>query len=250
MKNIAILGAGWLGTALAKKLQPNYNVKVSTRTIDKQKVLKQDGLNAFIVDFNTGIPENFEVFFNEVDVLIISLTPQPLHVFKKIEAVINQHQIKQVLVFSSTGIYNDLKGMVTETSDLNTKLPRVALLKAIEDLFLTNEAFNATVLRLGGLIGGERHPVKSLAKKDRIADGNEPVNIAYQDTIIESIDLLLSNNLPNEVFNIVEDDHRSKQAYYTDAAERLNLKLPEFAFNEQPKNRIVAAEKIKKYIKK
>lgn len=248
MKNIAILGAGWLGTALAKKLQLNHQVKVSTRTVEKQVILTQEHLNTFIVDLDT--PDNFNSFFNDVDVLIISLTPQPIAIFRKIETFIKTHQIKHVLLFSSTGIYNDLEGVVTEISDLNIHLPRVALLKEIEDVFLENTSFKATILRLGGLIGPNRHPVNSLAKKERIADGNEPINIAYQKTIITYIEFLLTQELPNSIFNIVEDDHRSKQTYYTEAAEILNLKLPKFIFNEQPKNRIVSAQKIKEYIKK
>lgn len=250
MKTITILGAGWLGTALAKKLQSNYQIKVSTRTVDKQKALIQNDLNAFITDFNTDATENYNVLFHNVDVLIVSLTPQPNSVFKKIEKVIQQYQIKQVLLFSSTGIYGDLEGNVHENTQLNTHLPRVALLKEIEDLFLQNSNFNTTVLRLGGLIGGDRHPVKSLARKDQITDGNEPVNIAYRDRIIKIIESLLSDDLPNDVFNYVEDDHRTKEVYYTEAAEKYQLKLPKFISNAVPKNRIVSAEKINAYIKK
>src|SRR5690606_40284617 len=86
-------------------------------------------------------------FFESIDVLIVSLTPQAIEVFKHLISEIIQWQIPKVILFSSTGIYADCEGVVTETSLLKTDRPKVALLKSIEELFLQNNEFTTTVLR-------------------------------------------------------------------------------------------------------
>lgn len=250
MKNIALLGAGWLGTSLAKQLQETYVVKVSTRSLEKQTKLQQQGLNSFIVDLNADDTHNNDAFFINVDVLIVSLTPQPIEVFKKLIALVKKHGIKKVLLFSSIGVYAGLKGVVTETSALNTENPKVALLKSIEDVFLQNNHFNTTILRLGGLIGNDRHPVYHLAKKNVIEDGNEPVNLIEKEAIIETINTLLLMPFTSTVLNVVNNNHTTKEVFYTQAANQLNLTLPVFKHNEIPHNRIVSNEKLERFLNK
>lgn len=248
MKNIALLGAGWLGTSLAKQLQETYFVKVSTRSLEKQTKLQQQGLNTFIVDLNADDIYTNDAFFTNVDVLIVSLTPQPIEVFKKLIALIEKHAIKNVLLFSSIGVYAGLKGIVTENSALNTENPKVALLKSIEDVFLQNNHFNTIVLRLGGLIGENRHPVYYLAKKDVIEDGNEPVNLVDKDAIIKTINTLLLMPFTSTVLNVVNNNHTTKEVFYTQAAKQLNLTLPVFNYNEIPHNKIVSNEKLERFL--
>ena len=45
--NIAILGAGWLGSVLAKKyIENNHNVIISTTSREKQSVFLKNGLKS------------------------------------------------------------------------------------------------------------------------------------------------------------------------------------------------------------
>lgn len=247
--NIAILGAGWLGSALAHSLQnKNYNVKVSVTNAEKKQLLQTAGINAFVVTATNDKIIGELDFFKNIDVLICTLTPQPVAVFKVLANEIANQGIKKVIICSSTGIYQNCTGLVTEKSFLNTDIEKVNLLKNIEDVFLNHTAFNATILRLGGLIGGNRHPVKFLAKKTEITDGNEPVNIVFLETILTNIRALLTKLLPNTVFNLVENDHRTKEDFYTAEAKKHNLTLPPFIKNNAPKNRIVSNEKLQKHL--
>ena len=250
-KSIGILGAGWLGTALAFYLQDKgYSVNVSVRTEEKKTELENSGLQAYALKITEDQVLGDLDFFNQTDVLIICLTPQNIAVFKNIAAQITQHNIREVILCSSTGIYADCSGTVDENSTLNVQLPKVQLLKDIEAIFLQLPQTQTTVLRLGGLIGPQRHPVTFMAKKDFISEGNEPVNIVYQQTILQTVECLLNHELPNTIFNLTEDDHRTKKDFYTEAAQKRNLTLPEFQNSEHPKNRIVSSEKIKEYLEK
>lgn len=250
MKSIKILGAGWLGTSLAQSLSKTYNCTVSVRSIEKQLQLQATGLEVKIVQIKEDTILDESLFFRNTDVLIVSLTPILLPNFEQVVQAIEQNHIKKVILFSSTGIYADCEGWVTETTDLHLEVPKVSHLKAIEDLFVLNPNFDCTVLRLGGLMGKDRHPVKFLAKKDFIDDANEPVNMISDIEIITIIEQLLTKELTNDIFNVVANDHRSKKEFYTDAALQRGLILPPFRDAKFFKNRVVSAEKIHTYIKK
>ncbi|WKW46109.1 NAD(P)H-binding protein [Myroides sp. JBRI-B21084] len=247
--NIAILGAGWLGSALAHSLQNNnHNVKVSVTSTEKKQLLHATGINAFVVSATNDTINGELNFFKNIDVLVCTLTPQPINIFKTLANEIEKQGIKKVIICSSTGIYQNCTGLVTENSHLNTDIEKVNLLKNIEDTFLNQPTFTATILRLGGLIGGNRHPVIHLAKKTEISDGNEPVNIVFLETILKNIQLLINKPLLNTVFNLVENDHRTKEAFYTAEAKKHTLTLPPFTKNSAPKNRIVSTNKIQKHL--
>lgn len=247
--NIGILGAGWLGKPLAHFLQnSNHKVKVSVRSTEKQNELLNQGLKTYLLHIKDDNIYGNLSFFEAIDVLIVSLTPQATEVFNRLISQIIGYQIPHVILFSSTGIYSDCEGVVTETTPLKTNKPKVALLKAIEELFLQKNEFKTTVLRLGGLIGSDRHPVYYLAKKEVITSGNEPVNILYQNTLLTIVVHLLKTNMPRTVFNVTEKDHRSKEAFYSEAAKKSGLTLPPFLPSAHPKNRVVSSEKIESHL--
>lgn len=250
MKNIAILGAGWLGKSLALHLQEKKHfVKVSVRSQEKASDLKALNINAHQLKIEEDKIVGERSFFESVDVLIVSLTPQSTEIFKTLITEIEKNNIKKIILFSSTGIYADCEGLVNEESMLQLEVPKVKLLKDVEMLFLSNPAFETTVLRLAGLMGKNRHPVTFLAKKSQIDDGNEPVNMVDDLTILNYVEKIIDKNITTNIFNLVNDDHRTKEAFYTEAALNYNLKLAPFIQTENPKNRIVCNKKIKEHLK-
>ena len=49
--NIAILGAGWLGSVLAEKcIENNHNVIISTTSKEKQSLFVKNGLKAMLIE--------------------------------------------------------------------------------------------------------------------------------------------------------------------------------------------------------
>jgi len=246
MMNVGILGAGWLGKALASYLDhKGFNVKVTASSEEGREELKQQHMNAFCVKINEeGLYGDLE-FFKGLQVLIISLPPVAYGCFRQLIQQLEHFGITDVILFSSTGIYAGCKGMVDERSPLQVQLPKVKHLQDIEDLFLELPGLNATVLRLGGLWGADRHPVYFLARKDVIEDGDEPVNLVRQDTVCKAVFAIMSRQIVSAVFNVVDEDHRSREVFYTAAAKERNLVLPPFRKSEKPLNRIVSSEKMR-----
>ena len=123
--NIAILGAGWLGSVLAKKyIENNHNVIVSTTSREKQSLFAKNGLKAMLIEVTEEkIIEDYS-FFNGIELLIITIPPM----FRKnrnikyvemmervIEKIVN-FRIKKVIYTSSTSVYGFQKENITEKS--------------------------------------------------------------------------------------------------------------------------------------
>jgi nucleoside-diphosphate-sugar epimerase len=87
-----------------------------------------------------------------------------------------------------------------------------------------------TILRLAGLIGENRHPVKYFIQKNLIPNCNAPVNLVCQKDVINVIDLILEKQLFGKTYNIVNPSHPLKKDYYLNAAHELCNSLPKIEF--------------------
>ena len=75
---IAILGCGWLGLPLAKKLiSKNFIVRGSTTSKDKISVLKNENIEPFLITLDKEFDEKKLIqFLKNIDVLIINIPPK------------------------------------------------------------------------------------------------------------------------------------------------------------------------------
>lgn len=252
MKNICILGGGWLGFPLGKKLSEKYNIKISTTSKEKIDLFNQAGLQGFLLEIPSDETlTTTSVFFEDCEILIITIPPkrsssEMFDYVKKMDFIINQivkNNIKQVIFTSSTSVYDGLKNEVDEKSVLSNENFRAIEIIINEQKLLENINFRATVLRLGGLFGCERHPVKFLAKKEEIENGNEPVNMLHLDDAIAAISTLIEKPIANEVYNLVYPSYPTREIFYKKAAVKHNLKLAPFKQVDEPKNRKVLSTK-------
>lgn len=257
MKKISILGAGWLGSPLALKLKSNgHELKVSTTTREKISFFKENKIESFIVNVGSNSDmDNLDQLLTDTDILIITIPPGRTqqvedNYVSKIQAVvpfIEKHGIKNVIYTSSTTVYLSLKGNVNEETPIVPVSEMDQQIVEIENLLLNNENFNATILRLGGLIGENRHPVRFIVKRDVIEDANNPVNMVHRKDIIRFFEKITENEILNEIFNIVAPVEFNRRDFYTREAEKLGLSpLPEFTDNPNADMRKVSGEKISK----
>lgn len=236
---ISILGCGWLGTALGKKLIRNgYKVKGSVSTVDEYNKLETTGISTFYINAKPQkLHVDYNSFFN-TDVLIISIPPKrtscveetfPKRI-QQIIQVVEEMNIKKVLFISSTSVYANQNAVLSEQdTGIPEKASGKALLKA-ENLLLQNPNFQTTILRFGGLIGYDRNPARFLQGKNNIP-GREPVNLIHRDDCVNIICELLKQDIWGEVFNAVSPDHPTKQEFYTKAAAISELPIPDFIDN-------------------
>lgn len=263
MNKISILGCGWLGLPLAKSLlSKGYEVKGSTTSESKLEVLK----NAGILPFQIQLEENqiigtIEDFLKETDVLVIDIPPglrreisssQEMTFVNKIKTLIpfiEKSGIQKVIFVSSTSVYGDGFPIVeiTEETKPNPDTESGKQLAITETLLQSNSHFKTTVIRFGGLLGDDRHPIKFLAGRTNVENPHAPVNMIEREDcigIIEEILKQVQHDNWGETFNAVAPQHPTRKAYYHKKAEIFNLPLPTFAEDSESKGKIISSEKV------
>ena len=256
---ISILGCGWLGLPLSKHLiEKNHTIHGSTTSPDKIERIRTLGIKPYLINLNPE-PENpaqLNPFFN-TDILVLNVPPGrrrdnviDFHT-RQIQSIIDpisKSTIRFVVFISSTSVYPKNPGMVSEDDTIPGQAGRNsgnALLQT-EQLLMQAPQFETTIIRFGGLYGGDRHPAKYLAGRKNMGRANVPVNLIHRDDCIAIIMQIIEENITGEVFNAVADAHPTRKEYYTDAAKKLGMELPSFSEDEPDKNhKIVSNQKLK-----
>jgi len=254
MIQISILGCGWLGLPLAKTLLNNdFSVKGSTTSVEKLSIMKNSGIQGFQIELSeTEIQGKVDVFLENSKILIIDIPPKLrgnskedfVSKIKNVIPFIEKSSIEKVLFISSTSVYGEDNLMVTEETKLNPDTESGKQLVKSEQLLQSNLNFKTTVLRFGGLIGEDRHPIKFLAGRKNIENPNAPINLIHQEDCIGIILEILELDSWNETFNAVTPFHPSRKEYYTQKAIELNLDLPEFYTENSTFGKTISSDKI------
>lgn len=244
-QRISILGSGWLGVPVAKKLLASASViNISTRHPEKKVSLSALGLQPFMIDID-NLAENIDAFL-DCDILLVNITSKNIAAFESLVDKIQCSPIKQVLFISSTGVYPNQDKLCKESDDLE-KVQHPLL--SIESLFLNNKHFQGTVIRFAGLIGGSRHPGRFFATtkvpKKVIASPQAPVNLIHLDDCLAIIDKIIKQGLWGEIFNACADTHPSKALFYTHNAMALGLQRPRLNNEGSLQNKVICNEKLK-----
>ena len=262
-EKIAILGCGWLGLPLAKSLlSKRYEVAGSTTSENKLEVLKNAGIFPFQIQLDENeIIGNIQDFLKETDVLVIDIPPglrrqistsNEMTFVNKVKTLIpfiEKSKIKKVVFVSSTSVYGDRFPIleITEATPPNPDTENGKQLVIAETLLQSNPHFKTTVIRFGGLLGDDRHPVKFLAGKTNIENPDAPVNMIVREDcigIIEKILKQVQHDNWGETFNAVAPQHLTRKAYYHKKAKILNLPLPTFTENSESKGKIISSKKV------
>jgi len=245
MTKVAILGCGWLGLPLALQLlKSGYQVNGSTTSIEKEKTLIDAGIKSFVLDL-----DNFENNLNEfldVEELIITIPPRLKNhkeTIKNLISKIESSTIKRVTYTSSISVYGNTRGLITEETKVNPTRDTVVQITEIEQLLLNNTNFKSNIIRLGGLIGPNRHPAYRLSEKI-IQSSNELINLVHLEDCIAIIEKLIKSDISNEIFNLVNPHHPQKRNYYNTCCETLNLPAPLCKDNPNPIIKEVSSKKL------
>ena len=258
---ISILGCGWLGLELGKRLRAeNHEVRGSVTSMEKMQEVREAGIVPYSIKlFEKGIQGDIRSFLSGVNILIIDIPPglrknPEANFVKKIRNLIpyiEKSYLQKVIFTSSTSVYKDAEDFPTydENSETDSSNDISIQLRNVELLFLHNESFNASILRFGGLLGPERHPVNFLSGKSGIKNPEAPVNLVHQEDCIKAVFKLMGKEKDNSAWNVVFPEHPSKKEYYTKIAKNRNIEVPEFDHSRPSKGKIVSSEKLVKELK-
>lgn len=233
MDKIAILGCGWLGMPLAKKLvSSGYSVVGSTTSPDKLSEIDAIGATPFEIKlYESEISGDIVSFLANADVLIINVPPQRktqsefTYKLKTLIPFIEKSAISKVVFVSSTSVYSDNNLEVNEKSVLNPDSESGKDLAKSEQLLSSNKNFKTTIIRFGGLIGETRNPVKYLSGRP-LENPKAPINLIHQHDCIGIIESIIKQNIWGKVFNGVTPFHPSREDYYIEKAKQVGCPPP------------------------
>lgn len=255
-KHISIIGCGWLGLPLAKQfIERDYAVKGSTTSVEKLALLKNSGIEPYMVTIHEEqIEGDITNCLNASDIAIINIPPglrknSDVNFVKRIHNLIPYLEIStvsKVVFVSSTSVYADKVStpIITEESPTHPETESGKQLLEVETLLQENEHFETTIVRFGGLIGDNRHPANSLSGKTQLKNPEAPINLIHQQDAINSIAHIIENNAWNDLFNVVTPSHPSRKNYYIKQCKQRHLPLPEFDESEPSKGKLIDSSKL------
>lgn len=236
VKTVSILGCGWLGTALGRRLMSKgYAVKGSTLSSEKYNILETTGIETYHIKIEPeSVVIDYTSFFN-TDVLMIGIPPaRTENVAEEFPKQINQViqliqklNIQKVLFISSTSVFEPANKVVREGDEGTPEKPAGRALLKAEKMLFNVPGVQTTVVRLGGLIGADRNPARFLAGKKNIP-GSSPVNLIHRNDAVNIIAEIIEREIWGEVFNASSPEHPTKREFYSKAAKIAELPIPGF----------------------
>lgn len=238
MNQISILGCGWLGFPLALSLQrKGYSIKGSTTSDEKKATLQAAQIDPYLIHLTeSGVTGDFAGFVEGSETLIINVPPgmrrDPTEAFskkiKKLIPLLERTTLKQLLFVSSTSVFSDHQGEVNESNEPQPDTLSGKELLKTEQLLNANTSFKTTIVRFGGLIGEDRHPINYFSGRVAVPGGNAPVNLIHLEDCIGIIQAILETACWGKTVHGVHPHHPKKSEYYTQQAKEKNLPSPHF----------------------
>ncbi|MBX9853255.1 MAG: SDR family NAD(P)-dependent oxidoreductase [Cytophagaceae bacterium] len=251
IRSISILGCGWLGLPLAEFLASHsHAVKGSTTQDSKLNLIKQAGVQPFLIKLTPSLEGNKLSDFFSSDILIINIPPavaktsEDFHV-QQMEALakyLKNSPERKIIYVSSTSVYPDMNAEVRENDIERVEDAGNKTLFRAEEIL---KSYNTIILRCAGLAGYDRNIVKYFAGKKNLSMGNCPVNLIHRDDVIEIIfQVIQKDNLWNNIFNVSAPEHPLRKDLYPSLAQKFNYEIPHYALSLPGKCKIVNADKL------
>jgi nucleoside-diphosphate-sugar epimerase len=244
-KNLSIYGGGWVGAPLAFKLAlMDYKVCVSASQVHQQAKHP----NIQVVDFRASDESTDSDWaqLNQSAIQIWAIPPrrkknseeQYLRIVQDWIAGLDSSRVEKIIFLSSTSVYANVSAVVDERSTINEDS-----LMAKAEAIVAASPVSSIILRLGGLMGGDRYVAKYFSGK-RNDGANCPVNYVHKDDVVNLI-ALACEKIHSGIYNIVAPEHPTKQDVGMNDCEKRGMN-PGYWDSSQPclGGKIVSGDKI------
>lgn len=222
-ENIAILGCGYVGRALAACWQEQGHFVTGTTTRQERVALLQPLLSR-VVAMTGDDASAVQSLVQGQDTVVISVAPTGFQVadeatYEKtylttaenlLQALKQTPSVKQVIYLSSYSVYGDRQGeWVDETASISPTESRSQMLYEAEQIVsqADSEHQRICILRLGGIYGPGRELVGMLggmAGMTLPGRGDRVINWIHRDDIVGVIEFARLNELQG-IYNLVDD---------------------------------------------
>ena len=220
---IAIIGCGYVGTALARYWERQKGYSIAATTTRQERVAELERVATQVLVIKGKDSQAIEALLQNRDTVILSIAPisdrqVDAEIYRQtyiptahnlIAALQKNPSVKQVFYLSSCSVYGDKQGnWVDETSSVDLENEYNQVLYETEQLLLNSASENTiSILRLGGIYGPKRELTKRFAKLagQTVSRSSQTfTNWVHLDDIIAAIDFLRQKRLAG-IYNLVND---------------------------------------------
>jgi NAD dependent epimerase/dehydratase family enzyme len=211
------------------------------------------GIEPFLLDLNSENSQgDIESFLKNSEILVLNIPPKLrrnstedfVGKIKTLIPFIEKSSIDNVIFVSSTSVYADENVIITEETSPQPETESGRQLLQSELLLQNNSHFKTTIVRFGGLIGEDRHPIRFLSGKENIENPDAPINLIHLEDCIGILKQIITDNSWNETYNAVAPFHPSRETYYVKKALDLNLDLPKFNHSNPSVGKTILSDKV------
>lgn len=252
IQQVGIIGYGWLGSALTSHLvKLGLNVVATSQSKEKFPIIEHAGADAEVL----SLPCDKLVKASKLptcDALVILITPQ----FKKgkkdyadkvasLLANCDPLKVKTIILISSTAVYGQQQGLLNENTPIDVDNEKVKLISDAEH-HVCNYSPTSRVLRVGGLVGPNRHPGRFFKQDHVLKTSKTLVNLVHLDDVVSAIFKVLNTEAKKQIYNVCSTTHVTKEEFYQKARRALKLTpLKVDNTSEKTVKRIICSELIR-----
>jgi nucleoside-diphosphate-sugar epimerase len=219
--NIAIIGCGYVGCAIAQYWQQNQNLIVTATTTTPERVAQLQKLADKVIVTQGNDQKKIVNVLENQDLVLLSVGAKGADLYESayldtaktlVSALQQNSTVKQVIYTGSYSVYGDRNGdSVDEETPPIPKSRNGEILKETEDILLSvkSEKLSVCILRLGGIYGHGRELVKIFSRvpgTTRPGDGSDITNWIHLDDIVGAIEFVRQHPLAG-IYNLVDDAH-------------------------------------------
>jgi nucleoside-diphosphate-sugar epimerase len=197
--NIAIIGCGYVGSAVAKCWQQKMTLVVTATTTTSERVSELQSVAQKVVLVQGNDAENLKSVLLNQDVVLLSVA-------------LKETSVKQLIYTGTFSVYGDQQGMLVDEETAVAPITENAkILNETEQVLLSasSEKLQVCILRLGGIYGRDRELVKIYSRvpgTTRPGNGEEPANWIHLDDIVAAIEFARQHRLQG-IYNLTDDEN-------------------------------------------
>lgn len=259
---IAVIGCGYLGSALVERLLADGLDCVATTThAEKVASIQQLGASPVVLKLSDAALLHETVRDREIVYLTVAAGRSAdyrevyLEGARNLMTAVADTAVRRIIYTSSTSVYGQNDGSrVDEDSPTESTTENGRLLVETERCLLAESkslGITATVLRLGGLHGPGRDPAERMSQYagTQRDDGDVYINLIQRDDAVEAMMQLLNVEYDG-VLNLCDDKPITRRDYYDRLVASAQLPAIQWTTNHQraPTGKRVSATRIRTLI--
>ncbi|CAJ2675643.1 unnamed protein product [Trifolium pratense] len=244
-----ILGMGFVGQTLARKLQnQGWVVSGTCTTHVKKKKLEDMGFHVHLFDANypdlsiLQLLRNYTHFLVSVPPVVGIGDPMLQHE-ELIRSYLVNGDLRWLCYLSSTSVYGDCDGEVVDEDYPTNPENELAKLRLTSEQGWSSLAhhlgFSPLIFRLGGIYGPGRSAVDTIIKQKPLSEGQKrrkhrkyTSRVHVEDICQALMATIYATSSSRVVYNIVDDDPAPREEVFEYARKLVERKWP--GFNLQP----------------